>query len=124
MKLQLSEVLNLNQTLKLIIDDTTRKIDPLFKFRLLGIMKSIEGHVANFEIIRNEKINEYGTKAEDGSISIAKDDLDTIKKFNDDLMAVINSEVEINVSKLQAGEVFDHGVNAEYLVGLYPIMEE
>ena len=124
MKLQLSEVLNLNQTLKLIIDDTTRKIDPLFKFRLLGIMKSIEGHVANFEIIRNEKINEYGTKAEDGSVSIAKDDLDTIKKFNDDLMTVINSEVEINVSKLQAGEVFDHGVNAEYLVGLYPIMEE
>lgn len=124
MKLQLSEVLNLNQTLKVIIDDTTRKIDPLFKFRLLGIMKSIEGHVANFEIIRNEKINEYGTKAEDGSVSIAKDDLDSIKKFNDDLMAVINSDVEINISKLQAGEVFDHGVNAEYLVGLYPIMEE
>lgn len=124
MKLQLSEVLNLNQTLKLIIDDTTRKIDPLFKFRLLGIMKSIEGHIANFEIIRNEKINEYGTKAEDGSVSIPKDDLESIKKFNNDLMAVINSDVEINVSKLQAGEVFDHGVNAEYLVGLYPIMEE
>lgn len=124
MKLQLSEVLNLNQTIKLIINDTTRKIDPLFKFKLLGIMKSVEGHVANFEVIRNEKINEYGKETEDGNIGISKDDLESIKKFNDDLMAVVNSEVEINISKFKACEVFDKGISAEYLVGLYPIIEE
>lgn len=122
--LKLSDLLNLNQTLKLIIDDSETKIDSLFKFKLLGIMKSIESHVSSFEIIRNEKINEYGKETENGNIGIPPDDQDAIKKFNEDLMEVINSEVSININKLKSNEVFDKGVKAEYLIGLYPIIEE
>ena len=49
-KLKLGEVLNLNQILKIIIDDSESKIDSLLKFKLLGIMKSIEPLIQNFEI--------------------------------------------------------------------------
>ena len=117
------EILSLNQTLKMIIDDQEANVDALFKFRLLGIMKSIEGHVANFETIRNEKIMEFGKETEDGNIQIPKEDTDSIMKFNDSIMQVIDSEVTVNMDKLKASEVFNKGVNAEHLVGLYPIIE-
>lgn len=123
-KLKLSEVLNINQSLKLIIDDTQTKIDPLFKFKLLGIMKAIEVHVANFDTIRNEKVNEYGEKTEDGHVQISKDDTESMRKFNDALLKVIESEVVINIAKLKVKDVFDKGVRADYLIGLYPIIEE
>ncbi len=122
--LTLGEVLNLNQTLKAIIDDNKAKVDPLFKFKLLGIMKSAETHVVNFETIRNEKIMEYGKEAEDGSIQIPKEDKDAVKQFNDSLMQIINSQVTINIDRLKAADVFNKGVKAEHLIGLYPIMEE
>lgn len=123
-KLTLGEVLNLNQTLKLIIDDTETKTDSLFKFRLLGIMKAIECHVSGFETIRNEKINEYGEQTKDGQVQLSRDNKDAFEKFNKDLMAVINSEVTVNIDKLKAQDVFDKGVRAEYLMGLYAVIEE
>ncbi len=122
--LKLSDVLNLNQTLRAIIDDNNTKVDALLKFKLLGIMKGLKNHIDNFEIIRNEKINEYGEKTEDGNIRISVEDKEAIQKFNDDLMKVINSEVSVNIARLKVSEVFDRGVKAEYLVGLYPIIEE
>ncbi len=122
--MKLNEVLNLNRTLKTIIDDTDTKIDTLFKFKLLGIMKAIEGHVANFDIIRNEKIMEYGEKDDNGNIKISADDKDSIKKINDDLTAVLNSDVSINITKLKSGDIFNKGIKAEYLIGLYSIIEE
>lgn len=123
MKLKVNEILNLNQTLKLIIEDHTNSIDPLFKFKLLGIMKAIEHPVSNFELIRNEKINEYGSKTEDGNVCIPSDDADAIKRFQDDLREVIDSEVDVNITKLNAADVFHQGIHAEYLVGLYAIIE-
>lgn len=121
--LTLGEVLNLNQTLKAVIDDNKAKVDPLFKFKLLGIMKAAETHVANFETIRNEKIMEYGKEVEDGSIQIPKEDKDAVKQFNDSLIQIINSQVTINIDRLKATDVFNKGVKAEHLIGLYPIME-
>lgn len=121
--MKLVDVLSLNQTLKAIIDTENSKIDSLFKFKLLGIMKSIDQHVLNFEVIRNEKIMEYGKKNEDGSIEIKNDDEETVKKFNESLQPVLNNEVTINIDKLKVEDVFNKGVNAEYLIGLYQIIE-
>ena len=123
-KMKLVDVLSLNQTLKAIIDTENSKIDSLFKFKLLGIMKSIEQHVLNFEVIRNEKIMEYGKKTEDGNIEIKNDDEKAVKRFNDSLQLVLNNEVTVNIDKLKATDVFNKGVNAEYLIGLYQIIEE
>ena len=128
MKIKLGNILEINNVLKSIIDNTELKIDALFKFKLLGIMKSFETPIANFEVIRNEKIKEYGKELEDEngnkSIGIDANDKDTIVKFSEDINKVIESEVEVNIEKLKAIDVFDKGLPTEYLVKLYPIIEE
>ena len=128
MKIKLGNVLEINNVLKQIIDDTELKIDALFKFRLLGIMKNLEVPIANFNVIRDEKIKEYGKELEDEngnkSIGIDANDKDAIAKFSEDINKVIDSEVDINIEKLKAIDVFDKGLPTEYLVKLYPIIEE
>ena len=124
MKIKLSTVLDLNNMLKAIIDNTELKIDSLLKFKLLGILKNIEIPVNNFEAIRNEKIREYGKENDEGNIGISVDDTESMEKFTNDLNDVINSDIEVNIQKLKATDVFDKGLPAEYLVGLYSIIEE
>ena len=128
MKIKLGNILEINNVLKSIIDNTELKIDALFKFKLLGIMKSFETPIANFEVIRNEKIKEYGKELEDEngnkSIGIDANDKDAIAKFSEDINKVIDSEVDIDIEKLKAIDVFDKGLPTEYLVKLYPIIEE
>ena len=46
-----------------------------------------------------------------------------INKFNADIEKVLNSEIIVNIEKLKAIEVFNKGVKAEYLIGLYSIIE-
>ena len=124
MKIKLETVLDLNAMLKAIIDNTELKIDSLLKFKLLGILKNIEIPVNNFEAVRNEKIREYGKENDEGNIGISADDTESMEKFTKDMNEVINSDVEVNIQKLKAVDVFDKGLPAEYLVGLYPIIEE
>ena len=124
MKIKLGIVLELNNMLKAIIDNTELKIDSLLKFKLLGILKNIEIPVNNFEAVRNEKIREYGKENDEGNIGISADDTESMEKFTNDLNEVINSDVEVNIQKLKATDVFDKGLPAEYLVGLYSIIEE
>ena len=128
MKIKLGNVLEINNVLKQIIDNSELKIDALFKFRLLGIMKNLEVPIANFNVIRDEKIKEYGKELEDEngnkSIGISVEDKDAIAKFSEDINKVIDSEVDVNIEKLKAIDVFDKGLPTEYLVKLYPIIEE
>ena len=128
MKIKLGNVLEINNVLKQIIDNTELKIDALFKFRLLGIMKNLEVPIANFTVIRDEKIKEYGKELEDEngnkSIGIDANDKDAIAKFSEDINKVIDSEIDVNIEKLKAIDVFDKGLPTEYLVKLYPIIEE
>ena len=124
MKIKLGTVLDLNAMLKTIIDNTELKIDSLLKFKLLGILKNIEIPVNNFEAVRNEKIREYGKENDEGNIGISADDTESMEKFTNDMNEVINSDVEVNIQKLKAVDVFDKGLPADYLVGLYPIIEE
>ena len=128
MKIKLGNILEINNILKQIIDNTELKIDALFKFKLLGIMKSFEIPIANFEVIRNDKIKEYGKELEDEngnkSIGIDANDKDTIIKFSEDINKVIDSEVDVNINKLKPVDVFDKGLPADYLVRLYHIIEE
>ena len=128
MKIKLGNVLEINNVLKQTIDNTELKIDALFKFRLLGIMKNLEVPIANFNVIRDEKIKEYGKELEDEngnkSIGIDANDKDAIAKFSEDINKVIDSEVDVNIEKLKAIDVFDKGLPTEYLVKLYPIIEE
>lgn len=121
-KTNIGEVLNINQTLQQIIDGCG-EVEPLFKFKLLGIMKVIEPHITNFSTIRNEMIIKYGEKTEDGKVQILPDNKDAFDSFNSELSKLINSEVSINIEKLKPSDIFNRGVGAELLIGLYSIIE-
>ncbi|MDE6253338.1 MAG: hypothetical protein K2M78_12025 [Lachnospiraceae bacterium] len=123
--IKLSNLLNINSVLKEIIENKDNvKSDSLFKFKLLTIMKSLEGHISNFEAVKNDKIQEYGKPDEDGKIVVSPDDKEMFDKFVKDINELLNSEVTINIHRLKAADVFDKGIDAEYLVKLYDIMEE
>ena len=123
-KLKVNEVLGLNNVLKSIIDNDKININVLLKFRLLGIMRSMESHISNFEIIKNEKIVEYGKETENGIFQISKDNTEGMEKFERDIKQVLDSEVLINIDMLKPDEVFDKGLSSEYLMKLYPIIGE
>lgn len=127
--MKLKKILNLNQVIKSIIDNRELKIDSLLKFRLLGIMKDIEPSIVNFETIRNENIREFGQPVNDEkgniiSYEIPQDDEVSVNKFRESLEELLNTDVQITVHKLRVSDVFDKGLPAEYLVGLYSIIEE
>lgn len=121
-KLKLGDLLSINQTLCLIIDDV-QTTDFILKFKLLGIMKAFEPFVSNFEVIKNEKIIEYGKETEKGSFKISNGDRQAIENFNRDLEKLVNNEVSVNADKLKANEIFDKGIKAEHLIRLYSIIE-
>ncbi|MCH5265807.1 MAG: hypothetical protein J1F02_07895 [Lachnospiraceae bacterium] len=121
---KLIQFINLNHTIKTIIDDSTVTLSPLFQFRLLGVMKKIEPHLANFEVVRNDKIREYGEEKEDGSLSIPAENKEAMEKFNEAMSQVLDGKVTIGIEPFTVEEVFEEGIKAEYLMGLYDIMEK
>lgn len=130
MKMTLNDVLVLNDIVKALIDSTELKISHIFKFKLLGIAKNLESTVSNYHTIRDERIKEYGTEIVDeegnptGGIEIKKDNIEAIKKFEEDMAKFVNTEVDVDIQKLKVQEVFDAGVPSDYLVRLYNIIEE
>ena len=126
MTMKLSDILNINNVLKKIIEYKETNIDPLLKFKLLGVMKNIEIPVSNYEKVRGEKIMEYGEEnpEEKGMYSIAENDIEARKKFEKDMNSLINTDVDVFFAKLKPEDVFDKGLPAEFLVALYPIIEE
>lgn len=121
MTMKLLSILNLYNNIKIMLDDTTVKIDVLLKFKLLGVLKSLEVYVQNFEIVRGEKFVEYGEKSENGNISIPTE---KIEEFTLELQKLLDNEIEVNFKKIKASDIIDKGLNANYLICLYDIMEE
>lgn len=123
-KLKLKDVRKANQALKIIIDNEELKLDPLLKFKLLGIMKTIEPHIENYETIKNEKIMQYGKETDGGQVYISSEDKEAVKKFNEDMDKVTEADVEVNISKIKAQDIMIKGVSADILIALYPFLEE
>lgn len=121
--LKVGEILNIDKTIKEIINDSTIQ-DALTKFKLLGILHKLEPYILNYNVIKNDKIKEYGEKNEDGSIMISPDNKEAIQKFSDSLNPVLNSDIDVPLEKLKAIDVFNKGINAEHLIGLYSIIEQ
>lgn len=124
MTMKLVDILNLHNNVKVIIDDTNLKIDALMKFKLLGILKSLEIHQQNFETVRNEKILEYGEENENGGFSIPFDKQEKLDGFNTDIQKLLESEIEVDIKKIKAIDIIDKGLSADYLMALYDIIEE
>lgn len=124
MTLKLVNVVNLYKTIKAILEDENLNNDVVFKFQLLTIAKSIETYAVNFELIKNEKINEFGKQTEDKkNVYISPDDTQAIEKFNKVMNELLATEVTFTAAKLGAKDIFDKNLKTEYLVGLYDMIE-
>lgn len=121
--MKLAQILNLNYTIKKIVDDN-KITSPLLKFKLLSIMKVFEPSVNNFNIIRNDMILKYGAKNENGNFEIAKNDAEAIKNFNNEIEKVANENIDIVIPKIKTDEIFNAGISADYLLLLYDIIGE
>lgn len=135
------DVLNYNRIIKSIIDDV-KEVNALVKFRLLGMLKQFEPIVANYETIRGEKIQEYGTPTEDGGFAIIppnKDDFEndedfqkatenfdsSVSKFKNEIAEIANSNLEdFKITKFKYDDIIDAGIPSEYLVAIYDLIEE
>jgi len=123
-KLKLWDLLKINYALEAILNShSNEKIDALFQFRVLGILKELERHVSNYNLIRNEKIKEYGKPGENGDIAIPPEDRETIEKFNQELVPILDSEVEVSLEPLKPEDVFSRNLEAKTLIALYPLIE-
>lgn len=125
MKIKLLKLLTINSTLQSIIDNdsTDRKLSAYFKYKLLGIMTALKPYVENFDLVRNEKIKEYGHETDDGKVQISVADKEAVEKFTSDMEKLLNDEIEVTIDKLKAEDVFDSGIDAGKLVDLYDIIE-
>lgn len=123
MELKLAEIINLNDILKRLVETKEFDLTPLFKFKLLGIMKLLEIHIINFELVRNDKIREYGKKKDNNTISIDIDDVKSVEKYKKDIEPLLNSKVKVDIQKLKAEDVFNQNLSSDCLIALYPIIE-
>lgn len=123
MKLNMKSVLNISSALKTIMDSDEIKIDALLKFKFLGILKNIESHVDNFNLVREEKIREYGKVDDDGNCFISKDDSEKYDAFMGDIEGLLNNKVDVSFEKIDAKTLFELGINTNQLMQLYDIME-
>lgn len=121
--LKLATILSVNDVLKQVIDDEA-VTDVALKFKLLTTAKALENPVAHFELLRNQKIKEYGQEDDQGTITIDVRDSTAIQSFREAMETLINTEVTLSLTKLKSREVFNKGLSPEALVGLYDIMEE
>lgn len=138
--MKLETILQYNDIFKNLIDNA-KEINALVKFRLLGIVKQFEPIVTNFEIVREEKIRQYGKQQENGSIGIVSPDKDkfeneeeynkaeaefhdAVAAFNADMNELLQSDVDIEIKKFKPDEVIDVGIPADFLVLLYDFIEE
>ncbi len=123
MELRLQEIININNILKSIIDDSNLKIDVCLKFELLSIMKEFQSFVLNYNTICNEKIIEYGEKTKNDNFQISIKNREAMERFSNDIKPLLDSIVSVNINKIKANNIFDKGIKAEYLICLYPIIE-
>lgn len=138
--MKLETILQYNDVFKNLIDNA-KEINALVKFRLLGIVKQFEPIVTNFEIVKEEKIRQYGKQQEDGSIGIISPDKDKFENeeeynkaeaefhdavvaFNTDMNELLQSDIDIEIKKFKPDEVIDIGIPADFLVLLYDFIEE
>lgn len=136
----IEDVLTYSRVIKRIIDNVP-EVNSLTKFKLLGMLKQFEPTVDNFNTIREEKIQKYGSYDSEGRFGIFEpheEDFETItdfkeayknfeeimNNFNKDLDEILHSESDLQIKKIKYTDIIDAGIPADYLMVLYNLIEE
>lgn len=119
--MKLSNVLQYNNVITQLLDDN-KDLPVVTKFKLLGVLKKLEPHVSSFEVVKNEKIAEYGDKDDEGNYSITAES-ENFEKFRTDLESLFKQDVDVDI-KISAKDLLSADIKSQYLVPLYDIIVE
>ncbi len=129
MKLKMYNIINIYTTIKTLIENENFN-DSILKFKMLGILKSLESPISNYQTIQYDTIKELGIPIlndngkETGNYTIPPDNKETIEKYIQTMNQLGETEIDIPLDKFKASVIFNKGITAEQLIHLYPIIEE
>lgn len=129
MKLKMYNIINIYTTIKALIENENFN-DCILKFKMLGILKSLESPISNYQVIQYDTIKELGTPVfndngkETGNYTISPDNKETVEKYIQTMNKLGETEIDIPLDKFKASVIFNKGITAEQLIHLYPIIEE
>jgi hypothetical protein len=126
MKIKLGEALKANKIIREMLENTELN-DTAFKFKLLLLANALQPMEQNFDMLRNQKIMELGTKTKDENGQensyIPAEDAEAINKFNESMEQLLSTEITIPVDKLKAQDVFSKNLPVDYMIGLCGVIE-
>ena len=86
MKLKIYNVINIYTTVKALIENDNLN-DSILKFKMLGILKSLETSMSNYQTIQYDTIKELGTPVfndngeETGNYTIPSENKEAVEKY-------------------------------------------
>lgn len=129
MKLKIYNVINIYTTVKVLIENDNLK-DSILKFKMLGLLKSLEVPMSNYQTIQYDTIKKLGTPVlndngeETGNYTIPSENKEAVEKYIQTMNKLGETEIDILLDKFKASEIFNKSISAEQLIHLYPIIEE
>ena len=120
----INNIINLNGRLSAIINNDNIT-DPALKFKLLTIMKQLEMYIKNYETVKNSLIEKYGTLDDNNVVCVDKNvDENAFNLFKEEYEKFLSTEVDVHITKVKSSEIFNSGIDSNYLLSLYEIIEE
>ena len=137
--MKVNEILQYDETMKNLIDNTT--MDAKIKFRFLNMRKQFEPVVQNFQQMREEILQKYSEKKEDGSMGIFEPERDafesdkdydaalkkfqdTVESFQKDVNSILNDDAIIELVKFKAEDIMNAGIPSDALLVIIDLIEE
>lgn len=119
MKMKLKQAVDIYTSIK---NEASNCEDISTKFRLIAILNSLVLIVETYDTLRSELILKYGTKNENGDISIDTNDEKSFNDFKVELNKLLDQDVSLTIDKIKFKDIANLDINL--LIQLYPIMEE
>lgn len=123
MMVKLSNVVSMVDGLKVIVD---KEIDINTSIKLTKIVKSVETEVDLFQKEKDKILKKYGELDESGELVVKDDQLKIldIPAFEKEYQKLLNTEVELDVPKVDVKDLGDIKVSPSTLMKLEPILKE
>lgn len=118
MNLQCKDIFVLYETLMKIKDS---KVPVTTGFAIVRNIKALAPEYESIMEMRNSIIRSYGEDLGNGQISVPDDKL---AAANAELNKVLDTEVEVNLTKLKLSQLENLELSIEDIEKLYPIIEE
>ena len=108
-KITMNELLNVIPILREL---STKSFKGAATFKIARLMRELDKETTLFEESRQKLAEKYGARREDGSLIINEDGTiklqeDKVQDCNDEIMALLLTEVEINAEKIPEEAFFD-----------------